>query len=76
MLTDTDDKQTRWAYRCLMRPPMPGAVPKDGLVECDFNERFTPRGKHYWGRVFYDRQLTEKEVADHELEYLPRAVTD
>lgn len=71
-----EEKETLWAYRCLMRPPMPGAVPKDGLVECDFVERFTKSGKHYWGRVFYSRKLTDKEVADYELEYLSRAVLD
>ena len=57
-----------YVYLALMRPPMPGAVPRAGLIHCDCEEGIAPSGHHYWGRAVYDRELTEKEVYDYELE--------
>lgn len=27
----TGEEKQEWAYRCLMRPPVPGAIPREGL---------------------------------------------
>ena len=62
------EEKTRWIYRCRMRPPSPGAVPMDGLINCDFTEKISLQGNHYWGTVTYNRRLTKKEVAEYELE--------
>ena len=57
-------------YACLYRPPMPGAVPKDGLVEVRHNTNRIIDGRGIWGSVVYNRELSEKEVKDYELKYL------
>lgn len=59
----------RYGYLCLMRPPMPGAIPRDGLVECDAEEGVSAAsGHHYWGRAIYSRRLTDEEVKHYDLE--------
>ena len=66
-----------YGYYCLMRPPMPGAVPIDGLVQCEDKEGVSLASKHhYWGRVVYDRPLSAEEVLHFELEPTSLAVTD
>ena len=55
-------------YRCLMRPPMPGAVPREGLNAVWFDEGETPSGHHYWGTAVYIRELTEEEISHYDLE--------
>ena len=72
-----DDNPMRYGYLCLMRPPMPGAVPRDGLIQCEDKEgRSMESGHHYWGRVVYNRELTEDEVRHYELEPAALAVLD
>ena len=65
-----------WAYLCLMRPPMPGAIPMDGLDFVDWREGKSLSGHHYWGRAVYTRKLTEEEVRLYELEETALVVTD
>ena len=52
-----------YSYYMMMRPAMPGAMPKNGLREIvDDDNR--------WGaycRLDYDRELTTKEIIDYEL---------
>ena len=57
-------------YACLMRPPFPGAVPRNGMIGCDTKIGEAPSGHLMWGVVEYDRKLSEKEVVDYELEYM------
>ena len=57
-----------YPYRCLMRPPTPGAVPRVGLVECDFKEGTTPGGHHFWGTVVYNRKLDDQAIQHYDLE--------
>lgn len=60
-----------YRYACLMRPPGPGAVPRDGLVECGYEQDVDPdTGQDYWGWCDYDRPLTKKEISSYELCYL------
>ena len=58
----------KWVYLCLMRPPMPGAVPREGLDSVDFREGKTPTGHHYWGQAVYARKLTAEEIMHYDLE--------
>ena len=58
-----------YGYLCLMRPPMPGAVPREGLLQCKGKEGHSREsGHHYWGLAFYDRELTPEEIRHYDLE--------
>ena len=59
---------TIYRYATLMRPPSPGAFPRAGICEVSFDEGTAPSGHHYWGWCEYDRELSEKEIYDYELE--------
>ena len=63
-------------YHCMMRPPAPGAIPRDGLKRAECREGKTISGHHYWGTAIYDRKLTEEEIRDYELEETCFCVTD
>lgn len=57
-----------YRYYCRFRPPMPGAIPKNGLegvADFDYPQSFD--GVSAWGYVEYNRELTEKEISDYEL---------
>ena len=57
-----------YRYYCRMRPPMPGAIPRDGLDRVySFDTRKSINGVDAWGFVEYTRELTEKEIVDYEL---------
>lgn len=69
MLTVEDtEKYPAYPYRCLMRPPEPGAIPKDGLGYVDWKEGYTLGGHHFWGTAVYNRKLTRDEIEQYELE--------
>ena len=59
-----------YLYYCPMRPPSPGAVPREGL---DYVHEYRARsyfpmiGRAAWGSAVYSRELTEKECSDYEL---------
>ena len=63
------DTELRVRYRALMRPPGPGAVPRDGLVESRCIESISPSGHHVWGWVVYNRYLTDEEINHYDLEF-------
>lgn len=57
-----------YRYYCRLRPPMPGSVPRQGLVrtyEYDYKQSFDGIGA--WGFAEYDRLLTDEEVNHYEL---------
>lgn len=56
-----------YRYACLMRPPGPGAVPRDGLLQCLYDYAMWYPDK-YWGEVEYSRQLTPDEIDHYDLE--------
>lgn len=57
-----------YRYYCRFRPPMPGAIPKQGLVNLtSFDYRQSYDGIECWGWVEYDRELTKDEINDYEL---------
>ena len=55
-------------YYFLMRSPMPGAMPREGLTEVGFDEGQAPSGHFYWGWAEYNRELTAEEVSHYDLE--------
>ena len=74
MLTGKECK--KWAYMCLMRPPMPGAIPKNGLDSVDFRDGCSLSGHHYWGHAVYTRELTKEEIDHYDLERTAFATLD
>lgn len=69
MLTTEDpSKYPVYPYRCLMRPPDPGAIPKDGLSYVEYKEGWTLCGHHFWGTAVYTRKLTTEEIEHYDLE--------
>lgn len=59
-----------YRYATLFREPGPGAVPRDGLIDCGYTKGKTPSGRDCWGWVEYNRKLTEEEISQYELEYV------
>ena len=60
---------TEYKYLLLMRPPQPGAMPKDGLIYPEFKTGYSRKSHHhYWGFVVYSRELTKEEIFQYELE--------
>lgn len=57
----------RYYYYMRMRPPMPGAMPRDGLIEARGNEIWKG-GCHYWGEAVYSRKLTAEEASHYDME--------
>ena len=60
--------KTVYRYYLRFRPPMPGAIPRDGLDRAfsyDYPQSFD--GKSAWGFAEYTRPLTQKEIEDYEL---------
>lgn len=55
-------------YSTLLRPPGPGAVPRDGLKDCGYTEHTTPSGHHAWGWAEYSRELTPEELHHYDME--------
>ena len=59
-----------YRYATLMRPPGPGAVPRKGLIQTIGRHFNAPSGHFCWGAAEYDRQLTDEEISEYELEYI------
>lgn len=58
------DNKTYFRYGMRLRGYSPGCQPKGAVLRED-----DPSGKYY-DIIIYDRRLTEKEVADYELDEL------
>lgn len=71
-----EDYREQYAYLCLMRPPVPGAIPREGLEGVDFKEGVSLSGHHYWGHAVYSRQLTDEELNHYDLEKTAIIVLD
>lgn len=57
-----------YRYYCKFRPPMPGAIPRRGLVRVysyDYKQSFDGVGA--WGFAEYESPLTEQEINAYEL---------
>lgn len=63
------DVKPTYCYAMLMRPPAPGAIPREGLIEAiPFESAVSGSGHRIWGKATYSRELTQKEIDDYELE--------
>ena len=58
-----------YVYGTRLRPPDIWCVPKKGLKSVNSNE-FESNGRHYWGNAVYDRELTEEELEEYDMERL------
>ena len=57
-----------YRYYCRFRPPMPGAIPRQGLVRTfAYDYKQSIGGIGAWGFAEYDRPLTDQEVDQYEL---------
>ena len=56
-----------YVYGTRLRPPDIGCVPKEGLIEVNFNE-FEAAGRHYWGKASYSRELTKEELRHYDMD--------
>lgn len=59
-----------YTYFCRERPPVPGAVPRKGLIEVyEYPHPIYDQmdGHLLYGYVNYDRKLTAEEVSAYEL---------
>ena len=56
---------TRWYYGMRLRGFSIGCQPKEGFVEREDD----PDGK-YWDVIIYDRPLSDREVADYDLDFI------
>lgn len=63
-----EKKAGRFRYACRMRPPGPGALPRRGLTETKGGHFTAPSGHFAWGWAEYDRELTDEETEEYELE--------
>ena len=61
-------KTTVYRYYTRLRPPMPGAIPRQGLVRAySYDYKQCIRGVGALGFAEYDRELTAEESAQYEL---------
>lgn len=63
-----------YTYYTLYRPPMPGAIPRDGLMAVQAYDERKPIqaiGRSAWGIAIYCRQLTQDEIEEYELIQAP-----
>ena len=58
-----------YKYYCIMRPPMPGAIPKGAMEVRTYRERrYVPEiDRMAWGYVIYTRELCTAEIHEYEL---------
>ena len=56
-------------YYCIIRPPMPGGIPKGAIEVCAFRERrYVPEiDRMAWGYVIYTHELPYAEIREYEL---------
>lgn len=56
-----------YIYYYRLRPPSPGCQPKKGLLKTS-NDAITRHNREYWGYAEYDRELSDKELFDYDLD--------
>ena len=59
----------RYIYAMLMRPPEPGALPKENLVEVNF-ERRVVGGRQTWGTAIYSKPITQKDELHYDMKLI------
>lgn len=61
---------TVFRYGLTERPPVPGALPKAGLLHAAESYGMAPDGSICWGFGDYNRKLTAEEIENYELVYI------
>lgn len=64
-----------YKYYMVRRPPSPGAQPDDGLLRVDRRDEGRPGisggdynpNRRYYGAAYYNRELTQEELKEHEM---------
>ena len=56
-----------YTYYCRLRLPTPGTQPKKGLLRVN-SDGVTMNNREYWGTVTYNRELTESELFNYDLD--------
>ena len=55
-------------YYSTLRPVSIGSQPINGLMDfVDYDDRTEVDGKMVWAELYYNRELTEKEMRDYDL---------
>ena len=55
-------------YYALLRPVSIGTQPKDGFMDfINYDDRTEVNGKMVWAELYYNRELTGKEMRDYDL---------
>lgn len=55
-------------YYAVMRPVSIGACPKKGMIDyINYDNRIKTEKGRAWAEIYYDRDLTEKEIREYEL---------
>ena len=60
-------KNKTFTYYYRLRPPSPGCQPKQGLLEMN-GEKILHNDREYWGSCIYDRELSDKELYEYDLD--------
>lgn len=62
-------KQYGWIkYYSTERPVSIGTQPKKGFMDfINYDDKTEVAGRMVWAELYYDRELTEKEMRDYEL---------
>ena len=58
-------------YGYILRPPMPGAQPRDGLNSTWDAEGLVYKGLRLWGYAVYTRPLTKEEQQHYSMIEIP-----
>lgn len=77
-MKDLKPSFNEYVYYSLRRPVSIGTHPKKGLVSFNnFDERkYIDEIEHEaWGKLFYDRELTQDEIDEYELKGKSRWIT-
>ena len=60
-------EESKHTYYFRLRPPSPGCQPSNGLLEMN-GEKIIHNEREYWGSCTYDRELTDKELYEYDLD--------
>ena len=62
-------KKNGWKkYYLTLRPVSIGTQPKDGFMDfVDYDDRMEVDGEMVWAELYYNRELTEKEMTDYDI---------
>lgn len=62
--------QNQWKkYYSILRPVSIGTHPKNGMMDfINYDTRTEVNGRMIWAELYYNRELTQKEMEDFEME--------